>query len=140
MNIIYCADAIVIHKPSNKFILINRLGSMKGLALPGGKRDPEDTFLSETIIREIKEEIGLQFIPEHVLGTYAEAKRDPRGNFVSTVFIGTVTGLPKNEPGKTEVLLLSFDELIERKHELIFDHARILDDYLAIKEKIIYSE
>jgi len=124
---IICADVIARHGDS--FVLIQRKTNPIGLALPGGKHDPGET-LSETAIRELYEETQLELTIQHTMGVYAHQGRDPRGNYISVVFIGVAVGTPKPETCKTEVLLLSQDEIILRSSELVFDHSQILTDYL----------
>ena len=130
-KIIYTADAIAIHEETKLFVVVERLGKVKGLALPGGKQDLGE-LLSTTIKREFFEETNMEFVSHEVLGTYAEANRDPRGDYVSTVFIGIAKGIPKDEAYKTKVLLLTQNELIERQYEFVFDHSKIISDYLAL--------
>lgn len=128
-DIIYCADAIVKHVCTGKFVIIERLADIPGLALPGGKKEKGEN-ISDAVVREVREETGLYFQSYAVLGVYAEENRDPRGRYVSVVFLGSGFGTIFNEQGKTKVLLLSLDELVKRKNEFIFDHAKILEDFI----------
>lgn len=125
---IICADAIMRY--GGGIVVIERLGSVPGFALPGGKQDPGET-LSETIVREMWEETGLRFVIEGVLGTYAEPLRDPRGEYVSTVFIGCAHGTIREETGKTRVMVLSDEEIHVMLDSFVFDHGQVLEDYFA---------
>jgi len=125
-KIIYCAD--VIARYGDRIVIVERLGSVKGLALPGGKQDPGET-LTQTAKREFQEEIGLELNIQEVLGTRAEDGRDPRGNYVSTIFLGTAYGKPRSEQGKTKVILFDPKLLSWNKHLFVFDHASILEEY-----------
>jgi ADP-ribose pyrophosphatase YjhB (NUDIX family) len=126
---IVCADAIARY--GSGIVVIERLSSLPGLALPGGKQDPGET-LSETIVREVWEETGLRFVIEGVLGTYADPKRDPRGRYVSTVFSGIACGTVRDEGGKTRVLILTEQEIRDRKDRFVLDHFRMLEEYLLL--------
>ena len=129
-QIIYCADVIARLPGSHgPFVIVERLGSVQGLALPGGKQEPGET-LSETACRELLEETGFQFVSKGTFGTYAEDARDERGRYVSTVFTGVAVGTKRDEPGKTRVLLLTEGEVLARKKEFVFDHFKILSEYL----------
>ncbi len=125
-KIIYCAD--VIARYGNRIVIVERLSKVPGLALPGGKQGPGET-LSQTAKREMKEEVGLDLIIEEVLGTRAEKGRDPRGHYVSTIFLGTARGTPRDEPGKTKVLFLDPKDFQKERSRFVFDHADILAEY-----------
>lgn len=129
---IICAD--VIARLGSKFVIAERLGSVQGLALPGGKQDPGET-LSETIEREMWEEVGLSLSITGVLGTYAEEGRDPRGDYVSTVFMGVAYGSPREEVGKTKIILMEKVEIFEAKELFVFDHFQILEQYFRLVGK-----
>jgi ADP-ribose pyrophosphatase YjhB (NUDIX family) len=133
-KIVYCADVIArLGNAHGPLVIIQRLGSQKGLSFPGGKQEPGEQ-LSDTARREFFEETGLILSIHEVLMTRAERARDPRGDYVSTVFTGIAQGVPRNEPGKTRVLLLQNHEALARQHEFVFDHSSLLMDYLE-KEK-----
>ena len=129
-KIVYCADAIVHYGNMKRIVLVERLGGVNGLALPGGKQNTGEN-LSETIRREVREETGLHFVPEEVLGIYADPMRDPRGRYISCVFIGMAHGVMRDEPGKTRVVMKDLRDLESFKADLMFDHARILSEYVA---------
>lgn len=130
-RIVYCADVIArLNGPSGPFVLVERLGVAKGIALPGGKQEAGES-LSCTAIREFEEETGLSLTLLETLGTKAEAGRDSRGRYVSTVFLGVAHGTPRNEHLKTRVVLLSEEEIACRKHALMFDHLDIIGEHLG---------
>jgi 8-oxo-dGTP diphosphatase len=127
---IICADVIAHY--GSKIAVVRRLGSVLGLSLPGGKQESGET-LSKTIEREMKEETGLSLSITGVLGTYAEPCRDPRGNYISTVFTAVAYGDPRDEPGKTQVLFLDEREIQLRESQFVFDHFKILKQYFSGK-------
>ncbi len=130
-NIVYCADVITYHAWTGKVVIIERLASIPGLALPGGKQDPGET-LWQTAVREIKEETGLDLNIKGVLGTYAEDGRDPRGRYVSTVFIGQASGKVRDEVGKTRVLTYDRAQIESEIDRFVFDHGKVMSDFLRL--------
>ncbi len=134
-KIIYSADVIArLGGPSGPFVIVERLGSMKGFALPGGKQDPGEA-LSATAVREFYEETGLSLEVFGVLGTFAETGRDPRGHYISTVFLGIAYGQPQGEEGKTRVLLMTEDDIRTHKNTFVFDHFSIFDKHSSLPKE-----
>ena len=127
-NIIHCADAIMVYEETGELVLIERLDSGR-LALPGGKLESGEVAV-EAVVREVLEETGLDFTPVSELGLYDEPGRDPRGEYASTVFVGTGCGSPHDETGKTKVVFMDLDSFESWKHRLAFDHAKIIGDHL----------
>ena len=137
-KVVICADVIVFHR--NKLVVVERQSEPIGLALPGGQQEMGET-LSATAIRECKEETGLKLLVEEVVGTYAEKGRDPRGNYVSTVFLGLGTGRLSRKGDKTKPILLSKKEVAKRSDDFVFDHYQVIQDYFehfhsGMKERI----
>lgn len=128
-DLVYAADAIVEYG-DDQFVLVERLARLPGIALPGGKQEP-DELLSRTIVREVGEETGLSFVILDVLGTYAQAGRDPRFPAISTVFIGRGYGCLKGETGKTRPFIVNRNELLSYGERYILDHGQMVRDYLS---------
>ena len=127
-----CADVIAIHKWRRKYwiVAIERLSEPIGVALPGGKLDPNES-LEQCAVREFKEETGLDLELSRQLKTYSDPKRDPRGQKVSTVFLGIARGKITNEPGKTTVkpLPLNWLKLKRKEKSFVFDHFKMIEDH-----------
>ncbi|HEX5670988.1 MAG TPA: NUDIX hydrolase, partial [Sulfuricurvum sp.] len=74
-------DGIVkIYNDAGSFegiVLIERLNTPKGLALPGGFVDIGET-VEKAVVREMKEEISLDVTIKSLLGVYSDPKRDSR--------------------------------------------------------------
>lgn len=121
------ADAVATY--DNKLVLVERNKSPEGLALPGGHHEPGET-LEATAIREMREETGLNFVPNHKLGVYDEPGRDPRGQKVSVVYTGEAYGEPGSPEDATEVSMVPLSDLEDIRDDLVFDHADIITDYL----------
>lgn len=122
-------DAIAVK--NSQIILIRRKNPpFQGhYALPGGFVEYGET-VKNAVVREFREETGLEAEIEHLLGVYSEPDRDPRGHTVSVVFELKITG-GKMQAGDdaAEIALFSFEDL----PELAFDHGRIISDYLTIR-------
>jgi len=129
---IICADVIASY--GGKIVLVQRLTNPVGLALVGGKLDPGE-LLSQTAKREFFEETGLDLAISGVLSTFAGGNRDPRGHYVSTVFVGKASGNPKSESQKTKVILVKTEELPSIKDQFILDHWEILETYLEYQNR-----
>src|SRR4030065_1863952 len=82
-------DAII--EIEGGIVLIKRKNPPPGWAIPGGFVDYGET-LEDAVIREAKEETGLDINLVRQLHTYSDPKRDPRHHTVSTIFIATASG------------------------------------------------
>lgn len=111
-------------------VLINRKNPPYGWGLPGGFVDYGES-LEEAAIREAMEETMLSVDLNYQLGTYSAPQRDPRQHTISTVFIASASGAPRGNDDAKEALIISLDHI---PHDLVFDHGKILGDYLAFKK------
>lgn len=109
-------------------VLIERLNTPQGLALPGGFVDIGET-VEQAVVREMKEEISLDVTIQSLLGIYSDPMRDQRFHTVSIVYVCKAYGIPKGDDDAKEAFVYSLDALpLDR---LVFDHARIVSDYVA---------
>lgn len=116
-------DAIIeIH---GGIILIKRKNPPPGWAIPGGFVDYGET-LEDAVIREAKEETGLDINLVRQFHTYSDPKRDPRHHTVSTIFLSSASGNPVAADDASEVKIFTRENLPE---EIAFDHRKILEDY-----------
>ena len=72
--LIWAAVAVVIAPDPDAILLIRRADRLGDpwsghMALPGGRREPEDPDLLVTVIRETREEVGIDLITEQLLGS-----------------------------------------------------------------------
>lgn len=70
-SILPAASAIVINDEGK--ILLHRRSDNDLWALPGGAMEIGES-ITETVIREVKEETGLDVVPEYVIGIYPNPK------------------------------------------------------------------
>lgn len=106
-------------------VLIERKNAPHGWALPGGFVD-EGESVEDAVLREIKEETGLDVELMRQFHTYSDPKRDPRGHSLSVVFIARGYGKPRagDDAGKAELY-----HQFNLPESIAFDHRQILEDY-----------
>jgi len=118
---------------SDGVVLVERLNSPPGWALPGGFVDYGETC-EQAAVREMKEETGLDVILTGLLGVYSDPGRDPRSHTMSVVYTGVAHDISQLKAGddaaKAEVFALG------KWPELAFDHAMILNDFLVRHGKL----
>ncbi|RRS29902.1 MAG: NUDIX hydrolase [Epsilonproteobacteria bacterium (ex Lamellibrachia satsuma)] len=112
-------------------VLIERKNEPKGLALPGGFVDVGER-VEDALVREMKEETGLNVTISRLLGIYSDPARDPRFHTASVVYVARAEGIPKGGDDAKEAKLYALDTIPFDK--LVFDHARIIRDYLSCRE------
>ncbi|MFB0559870.1 MAG: NUDIX domain-containing protein [Candidatus Lokiarchaeia archaeon] len=95
-------------------------------ALPGGFVEIGE-YVEEAVVREAKEETGLEVEVERFSGIYDDPKRDPRGHAISIVYICNIVGGElRADTDAKEVSCIPITEI--KKIKLAFDHAKILED------------
>jgi len=122
-------DAIIELKEG--IVFIERSNPPFGLALPGGFVDYGES-LEEAVIREAKEETGLDLEQIKQFHTYSQPDRDPRFHTIGTVFIAKAKGKPKAGDDAAGLKVIRLSEI--EKLNLAFDHKRIIQDYLKHKK------
>lgn len=127
---ILCVDGCAVLGDS--LVLIERYTAPCGLSLPGGKIEPGETA-DQALVREFREETGLTFSVCGIIGYYDTPGRDSRGRFASVAKYGYATGIPKSETGKTRVILVPRAAIEEHLSLCVFDHARIIRDFLKLR-------
>lgn len=124
----------IIPFPENKILLIKRNTiPFKGYwGLPGGRMDPGE-IVEQTVVREVKEETGLDVELVRKIGEYIEKgiKDDVEYEYYPTCFlVKRVSGeIKKQESEIQDIRLFSLKDLPD---PLGFEHAKMINDYLAI--------
>ncbi|HDN83322.1 MAG TPA: NUDIX hydrolase [Candidatus Altiarchaeales archaeon] len=121
-------DAVIIK--DKKIVLIRRKNEpFKDFwALPGGFVEYGET-VEQAILREVKEETGLDVKIVEIIGVYSAPDRDPRGHTISIAFLcKPISASIISGSDASEAKEFSLDAL----PKLAFDHEKIIKD--AIKK------
>lgn len=96
-------------------------------ALPGGfVEEGESTEVA--VVREAKEETGLDIELQGVVGVYSDPNRDPRGHVVSMCYLSKGKGVLSSGSDAQSAEVFSLDRL----PTLAFDHNRMIIDALRL--------
>jgi ADP-ribose pyrophosphatase YjhB (NUDIX family) len=115
----------IIIEIAGGIVLIRRRNPPYGWAIPGGFVDYGES-LETAAVREAKEETSLDVRLVSQMGAYSDPGRDPRFHTISVVFIAKAEGVPKAADDALEISVFHRGTLPE---DLVFDHAKILQDY-----------
>jgi 8-oxo-dGTP diphosphatase len=118
-------------RPDVPIVLIRRKNPPHGWALPGGFVDVGES-LEHAAVREAEEETALRVTLKILLGCYSDPTRDPRGHTASAVYVAEAVGEPRAQDDAAGVAMFSPEGL---PSPLVFDHARILRDYLIWRQQ-----
>ncbi len=124
----------IIPFPQDKILLVKRnTVPFKGFwALPGGRMNPGEK-IEQTVVRECKEETGLDVQALKVIGEYIEkgVKDEVEYEYYPTCFLTKVIGgnIKRQESEIQEIRLFSLKSLPEA---LAFEHDKMIKDYLAM--------
>jgi 8-oxo-dGTP diphosphatase len=122
----------ILPYPGNNILLIKRNTiPFKGYwALPGGRMDPGE-IIEQTIIREVKEETGLDVTIVRKIGEYVEkgVKDEVEYEYYPTCFLVKPDGgeIKKQESEIQEINLFNLSELPK---PLAFEHDQMIKDYI----------
>lgn len=136
-KMLHAADGILVGE-NGRIVLILRKGVTyyNFWALPGGTVDEGET-IEEALIREMKEETGVDVEPKEILGIFSDPDRDPRGRVISTVFICNYKGNLEAGSDAGSIISCTVEEAL--KKNLAFDHNYILQCYQQwLKQKGTY--
>lgn len=111
-------------------VFIQRKNAPLGLALPGGFVDVGES-VEHAVVREMKEEISLDVEIQRLLGVYSDPSRDERFHTASVVYVCKAHGNPIGADDAKVAMIVKLEDIEFDK--LVFDHAKILKDYLKSK-------
>lgn len=123
-------DAII--EVDGGVVLIERKHPPPGWALPGGYVEYGE-WVEHAVVREAKEETGLDIQLTELFHVYSDPARDARRHNVAVVFIGRAWGEPVGGDDAATARVFGTDRIPFDR--LAFDHPRILRDYLRYRRE-----
>lgn len=128
-------DAVILCEDDSIVLIKRKYDPYKGSwALPGGFVEWGETVES-AVVREAKEETGLEVDIIKLVGVYSDPKRDPRGHTVTLCYITQkARGNLKADTDASCAQSFNKDEILKLK--LAFDHDTILKDAFKLLNNI----
>lgn len=129
--------AVIVEFPDDRILLVKRATVVfKGYwALPGGRVDAGET-VEETVVREVKEETGLNVKILKKIGEYHESgvQDGIEYDYYPACFLARSIGgeIKRQEREVEEIRLFHLREVPEK---LAFKHARMIKDYVETCKK-----
>lgn len=124
---------VIILNEKNEVLLGKRVGGNNSgkWALIGGKPDKNETT-SETIIREVNEEIGVKLINHKLFKEEIDNESVPGESWKVSYFYGTIVGNLKLKLDEiTDAVYVSYKDL--DKYEIAYNHERVLREFFCRK-------
>lgn len=118
-------DGLVVQE-GKLVAVIRRNAPFQGMpALPGGFVELGETT-EEAVIREVREETGLETRIRGLVGVYSDPSRDPRGHTVTVAYaLEAIGGILAAASDAKAIALLDPTKL----PQMAFDHAKIVADW-----------
>lgn len=127
-------DAVILDGAGNVVLIKRKNPPFKDQpALPGGFIEKSESP-EKAVVREAKEETGLDIQIEKKIGIYDDKDRDPRGRVITTAFLCSIKDIAcmKSGDDAARVMLVPLKQL--KGANLAFDHEKILADAVNFDE------
>src|SRR3989337_2516891 len=126
------ATAVIEFSPQMILLIKRRTVPFKGFwALPGGRAEPDEK-VEQTIVREVREETGLDVLVVRKVGEYHEqgVQAGVEYDYYPACFLVKVVGgeVKKPQTEIEDIKLFSFEDIPEN---LAFVHNEMVKDFLA---------
>jgi len=98
------------------------------MALPGGKREPKDSSLKDTVVRETLEETGVALDPCRFLGVLGAVRSEPKPDFNILPFVVLLEGEPRLNLNKAELetfIWVPYEEVVQSKGIVKFSFGKV---------------
>lgn len=98
------------------------------MALPGGKREPKDLSLKDTIVRETLEETGVSLTKCQFLGVLGAVRSEPKPDFKILPFVVLLEGEPRLKLNKAELetfIWVPYEEVVQSKGTVQFSFGKV---------------
>lgn len=118
------------HGSFQGIVLIERGKAPFGKAIPGGKVEYGET-VENAIRREMMEEVNLELHDLRQFHVYSEPTRDFRHHTIEVTHLAKAFCLPEAGDDAAAAFVVKIEDI--PWDQLAFDHAQILQDYLAWK-------
>lgn len=125
----YCVDMLVRPASNDSLLLVERLGEVKGTAMPGGRIEKRESVITAAM-RELQEETNAIAQAIKYLGVLTGIDRDPRGPKVSVV-VDTIAEVEKliGEPKNTKPFWVPSLEQLPHVSEFVFGHGPFVHEH-----------
>ena len=124
----------ILFKDSEILLVKRKNPPYQGMwALPGGFVEYGEKT-EDAVVREVKEETGVECAISNLLGVYSDPSRDPRGHTISIVYIMEYQkGTVKGGDDASEAAFHPLQSL----PDLSFDHDIIIKDAIRRKKDVL---
>ena len=98
------------------------------MALPGGKREPEDASLRDTVVRETREETGVRLDGCRFLGVLEAVRSEPKPDFRILPFVVLLAEEPVLKLSKAELesyLWVPYEEVVGSRGVVKFSFGKV---------------